>query len=433
MPRFTDLNPDYFAGALVIVDVDGTITHDAASTVDPVAEAKLIEIARTSEVYLFSNGPDTARTRIMADSLLGVRSLDSSFKKPDKRVMESVENPAGKRLVVIGDKYLTDGRFARNIAAEFVQVARVHGASERLFITGLYFLDDSYTIIRGICGKLRAVVSLMRTRQWLKNVLVFAPLFFAQEAFSIGRAELTAEAFAIFCLAASTVYILNDLFDVETDRAHPLKRMRPIASGAVSIPAAWTLLITVAAFTAALTATIPAIAPAIGAYVLLNIAYSRALKHIAILDILCVASFYLLRILAGGEAASTPISPWIILCVFFGALFLVIGKRRAEMGHASRRKVIDAYSPLALDYLLAGSAFLAVISYAIYGAIGSRSGLAVYSTVFVVCAIFRLLNRMYGSSGAEAEYPESLLFKDRWALASFAAWGVYMFVILYIR
>ncbi|HUO56405.1 MAG TPA: decaprenyl-phosphate phosphoribosyltransferase [Candidatus Paceibacterota bacterium] len=432
MPRFADLNVHAFAGALVIVDVDGTITHDAAHRIDSDAQAKLLELARVSEVYLCSNGPDVARTRAIAQSLPGIRYLDSIHKKPDVRVVENLANREGKRLVVVGDKYITDGRFAQNIGAEFIQVARMRGTPERTIVFVIYLFEDTFTVIRNAYTKLRAVVSLMRTRQWIKNALVFAPLFFAQEALSVTRVESAAEAAAIFCLTASTVYIMNDLLDLEADRAHPIKRMRPIASGMISIPSAWTLCIVLGVFTIALTASFPAIIPAIVGYVGLNILYSRFLKHVAILDILCVASFYLLRILAGGEATATRISPWIILCVFFGALFLIIGKRRAEMAHASRRKVIEAYSPLALDYLLAGSAFLAVISYSIYSVIGSRSDLAVYSTIFVVCAMFRLLNRMYTSQNGEAEFPESLLFKDPWAFGSFIAWAVYMFGILYL-
>jgi 4-hydroxybenzoate polyprenyltransferase/predicted HAD superfamily phosphohydrolase YqeG len=423
MQSFIELDEREYAGTVLIVDIDGTIVHDRGETLDQKAIEKLSKLSKKAEIYLCSNGPDRKRVAELA-SQLGVSYFDSQYKKPDRRVLASLHNPSEKPLVVIGDKKITDGRFARNIGARFVQVKRITHTGDRLGVRATYFADD-------IFGFVSNYSRLMRLDHWIKNLLVFAPLFFAAEAVHARDVSLTLIAFAAFCVWASVVYILNDIFDREQDRLHPKKKTRPVASGEISLPAAVVALCFLMLVGTIFVLYIPAVAPAVFAYVLLNIAYTAVLKNIAILDLLCISVFYLLRILAGGEATATYISPWIILCVLFGSLFLIIGKRRAEFSHVSRRKVMQSYSMSGLDHLLAGSAILALTSYGLYSVIGSHSSLAVFSTLFVVFVIFRLLNRMY-LSDENAEYPETLLFKDAWVLAAVVGWAVYMGIILYL-
>jgi 4-hydroxybenzoate polyprenyltransferase len=166
-------------------------------------------------------------------------------------------------------------------------------------------------------------------------------------------------------------------------------------------------------------------------YVGLNAMYSFRLKHIAVVDIVLVAMFYLLRVIAGGVATGLPLSPWIILCVLFGSLFIIVGKRRAESNQVSKRVVLDSYSPQALDAMLNVTAGLAIISYGLYSILGHNSPYLVYSSIFVAFVFFRMLNHIY-LRPHDAESPELLVFKDRWILGSFAAWVVYVFWIFYL-
>jgi 4-hydroxybenzoate polyprenyltransferase len=178
-------------------------------------------------------------------------------------------------------------------------------------------------------------------------------------------------------------------------------------------------------------AFVPALLPVALAYIGLNALYSFKLKHVAVIDIFIVAMFYLLRVVAGGVATGLPLSPWIILCVLFGALFIIVGKRRAEANLASRRSVLNSYSKEALDAMLNITAGLAIISYGLYSILGHNSPYLVYSAIFVALVFFRMLNHIY-LRPHDAESPELLVFKDRWILGSFVAWVVYVFWIFYL-
>jgi decaprenyl-phosphate phosphoribosyltransferase len=375
-------------------------------------------------VYLCSNTKEKDRIRRLAD-LTGTQVLATEFSKPNRRIIESIPDREDKKIVVIGDKRLTDGRFAKNIGAEFIPVSRILHHSDSRSIKATYMLDDSYHAIV-------SYVRLMRPQQWLKNLFVFAPIFFAGTVFHQGILEKALLAFIAFCTTASAVYIFNDIADRQKDALHHAKRTRPLAAGDVSTGGALVLSLVLLAISVLMLSYIPDAAFALLGYLVLNVAYSFSLKHIAVVDIVLIAVFYVLRILTGGYATATYVSPWIVLCVFFGALVLIIGKRRAEFAHVSRRAVLEGYSKTALDYLLAISATLAIVSYALYTAIGSHSPLVIYSTVFVIVAIFRIVNRLYGDATPEAEYPETLLFKDRPALIAFLLWALYMFGALYI-
>lgn len=273
-------------------------------------------------------------------------------------------------------------------------------------------------------------LKLLRPQQWIKNLLVFAPIFFAVSVFNHQAFTKSFLAFVIFSFASSLVYVLNDIFDYEQDRMHPSKQTRPIASGQVSFGEASWLIVFLVLVLILFLYFLPVIVWPILIYILLNGSYSAWFKHIPVVDVVVVSTFYILRVVVGGLATKVYVSPWIILCVLFGALFIVVGKRRAEYYQGAKRKVLEEYSKEALDFMLGASVALAIISYGIYSVIGHHSNYLVYSVVFVLFALFKMLNRIY-THPSEAESPEILVFKDRWVLASFLAWVGYVFIIFY--
>ncbi len=287
----------------------------------------------------------------------------------------------------------------------------------------------------------------LRPRQWTKNAIVFAGLIFAARFTEVDLCLAAALCFGLFCLAASGVYLINDLRDAEEDRRHPQKRHRPIASGQVS------------ARTATALAAVLLIASLVGAwllfpqrlwvlgclaiYVIKEILYTLHLKHVVIVDIMINSIGFPLRAIAGivaiqpiaPGAAPIVISTWFITCIFFLSLFIAVCKRRHELiilqGEASaHRSVLADYSRDLLDQLVAVSTAATVISYALYtilrspGAEGvvdpNQINPMIWTLPFVVFGIFRYLFLVY--SREEGGAPEHLLINDRWLLADVIAW-----------
>lgn len=427
MQAFQDLDEHAFAGALVVLDVDGTLTNDKGDSVSQGVREKLGRLSKVAEVRLFSHGlPE--RTRMLADAH-GVHFLESSYRKPSRRVVEGLERQ-GRRMVVIGDKMLTDGLFAANIGAEFVPVQRIRHADDGWYARFVYFLDDVASYAMRALFPVLPHLLLMRPTQWVKNLIVFAPIFFAGDILHASLLGRVAGAALIFSLLASSMYVFNDLRDVEADQKHPTKRSRPIASGVVRVSEARMLCVLLFILALFGTLVLPSVFPAVALYIVGNLAYSLFLKHVAVVDIVLVALFYVLRVVAGGEAAHVYLSPWIVLCVFFGALFIVVGKRRAEFARTSKRSVLKYYSQNMFDRLVAVSAIMAIVAYGLYTFLGTARSYAVYSTIFVVIALARILQRMYASD-QDAEYPETLVFKDKWVLATWIGWVLYMFALFY--
>ncbi len=430
MVRFSELDPASFGGAILIVDVDGTITNDNSEEVEWPAKLHLRKMTEYARVYLCSNSASTARFWHLARDT-GATYLVTPLRKPDVRILQLIPHTAGKRIVVIGDKKLTDGRFADRIGAEFVQTARITHDSDRWSVRLTYALDDLYSWLSGMAQRVAPFIELARPLQWVKNLLVFSPMFFASKVFDATIFTESLIAFLVFSFSASAVYVMNDLVDAPFDRLHPNKKHRPIARNAVHETKAVALVAVFLAMIIISLAFSPAVLPIALLYIGLNVLYSFKLKHVAVVDVLLVASFYLLRVVAGGLATALPLSPWIILCVLFGALFIIVGKRKAEFSRESRRTVLESYSPAALDALLAVSAGLSIISYGLYSILGHNSPYLVYSTIFVVFAFFRVLNDIFTHPN-DAESPEKLVFKDRWIFGAFLCWVLYVFVVFYI-
>ncbi|MDE2399976.1 MAG: UbiA family prenyltransferase [Patescibacteria group bacterium] len=276
------------------------------------------------------------------------------------------------------------------------------------------------------------MLRLMRPYSWIKNFFIFVPLFFAKDFFVYSKLTLVTLAFIVFCLTASSVYILNDIFDKEQDQKHSTKKNRPIASGAVSIKSAIILLCSLLiVVVAVIYFFIPQIFWLMVLYFLLNVLYSKYFKHIAILDILLVSTFYFIRIMVGGIAAMVPISNWLLLCIIFISLFLIVAKRLAEFSQDDKRIVLLQYTPEFLNAMLIISATLVIIAYSLYSVLVLNSNVAVFSIFLVILGIVRYLFLVFTTH--KAEYPEKVIIADKVIFLSSLAWILTMFFIIYLH
>jgi 4-hydroxybenzoate polyprenyltransferase len=229
-----------------------------------------------------------------------------------------------------------------------------------------------------------ALFRAMRPQQWVKNIFVLAALVFARGARgSLLDGDLsdvwrTLYAFAAFCLGSSAIYLVNDVMDVESDRKHPTKRHRPIASGAVSVRTAFVASMVCVALALLLSGRaypaggpLPTVQHVVAAYMVLNLAYSLKLKHIVLVDAFCIATGFLLRVKAGGLAAGAQISHWLMLCTLFLALFLALCKRRAETDllgadRGDHRAILVEYTTGFLDQMVTVLAACTILTYTMY-------------------------------------------------------------------
>jgi 4-hydroxybenzoate polyprenyltransferase len=286
---------------------------------------------------------------------------------------------------------------------------------------------------------MRAVLISLRPRQWVKNLLVFAGLVFAQQLFSPAVWRALA-AFAVFCALSGAIYLLNDVADRERDRLHPQKRLRPIASGA--LPAGRAVAIAALLLAASLGAAWligAAFALAALAYVVLLVSYSAWLKHVVIADVLAVALGFVLRAVAGALAIGVAISGWLIICTLQIALFLALGKRRHEyisLGEtaARHRPILAEYSAGLLDQMIAVVTASAITAYALYTM--SAETVAKFHTQllpatlpFVLYGIFRYLYLLYRRQlGGN---PSELFLSDRALIVNSLCWMLAVVLIIY--
>ena len=285
----------------------------------------------------------------------------------------------------------------------------------------------------GLTGLLKA----LRPRQWVKNLLVFLPLLFAVDLVwsaddlttllpHLGRLLALG---AAFCAAASAVYLLNDLADREADRQHPVKRRRPIASGAVP---AWLALVgTLALALVGLVVMYFLGWPLVLAgsiYLGINVAYSAGLKRVALVDVMLVASGYVLRAVAGAVAVGAAPSPWLYAVTAAGALFIVVGRRYAEarlVGDepSEQRGTLQHYAPPLGGQLLTLAATAALVSYALYTVEGENlpaNNAMLLAVPLVIFGLFRYLYLLNNSQDAES--PELMMMRDVPLLVSIVAW-----------
>lgn len=273
-----------------------------------------------------------------------------------------------------------------------------------------------------------ALISAMRPRQWVKNAFVLAPLVFSGEAQRSDAVLRALGAVAVFCLAASAIYLVNDVVDREADRAHPTKRNRPIAAGRVSpttaLTAAGALMGGAIGLALAIHWRLGVIA---AAYVLISIAYSVWLKHIVIIDVFTVASGFVLRVLGGAAAIVVEPSIWLIICMGFLALMLGFGKRRGEArlladGGVDHRAVLAHYTPAFADAMVILTAGLALAAYAAYSATGRPAERHMAVTLpFVMYGVFRYLWLIFHRDRGDS--PTELALSDPAIIAAVVAWG----------
>lgn len=284
------------------------------------------------------------------------------------------------------------------------------------------------------------ILKLLRPAQWSKNAFVFLPLFFDKKFTDPRLLALTCLCFVVFSLAASAVYCLNDILDRESDARHPVKCKRPIASGAVSVKAGWAAMLACAVLSIGLTALLlPQLLWLLLGYMVLNVAYSLWLKHVDLIDMLIVAFFYVLRVLAGALTCAIVPSQWIVVMTFLLALFLVLGKRRDDVmiqtasGAVVRRGAAN-YNLQFVNMALTMVATVTIVSYMMYtmsddvaNRLGSRY---VYCTaVFVLAGILRymqltVVNNRTGS-------PTKVLLQDRFIQLCLLLWVLTFALIIY--
>jgi 4-hydroxybenzoate polyprenyltransferase len=291
------------------------------------------------------------------------------------------------------------------------------------------------------------LVQELRPRQWTKNLLLFAGVLFSRQAGSPELLLRAAVGFVAFSLLAGVVYVLNDLRDVEQDRFHPTKRERPIASGRLPVPAACTACAVMLAAVAALAAWLGApFAIVAGAYLAMNLAYDLAFRNQVLLDVFFIALGFVLRAIAGVEllrplSPATELSPWLLVCTFFGALFLALGKRRRELANAGegagrRRAVLAQYTPALLEGLLHVSAAASIVGYALYTIWPDtvdkfHTEALLYTVPFVTYGIFRYLYLVRASETTED--PSQVLLSDRPLQACVILYLLAVILIIYAQ
>lgn len=260
----------------------------------------------------------------------------------------------------------------------------------------------------------------MRPKQWVKNVLVLAAPFAAGQLFDGRSAYHLAVAFVAFSLAASAIYLVNDANDVEADRAHPTKRNRPIAAGIV--PPRLALALAVVLILGSLALSLLAsqqLLIVLAVYIGVQLAYCFWLKHQPVLDICIVASGFLLRAIAGGAAAAIPLSQWFLLTAGFGSLFMVAGKRYAEMMLAERtgakiRKSLESYSASYLRFVWALSATVLIMNYLLWAfQIREVQHNSVWSTISIVPFVVAVLRYSVDVDSGNGGAPDEIALKDR--------------------
>lgn len=267
-------------------------------------------------------------------------------------------------------------------------------------------------------------IEALRPHQWVKNLLVLVPLFFTEHAFEVSGWIAAMTAFGSFCFAASSIYLLNDILDRHDDARHPKKKHRPIASGRLPVQLAWIELVVTLALSGTLACLVPVtersflVWPA--AYLALNIAYSFYLKRLVIVDCMCIAIGFQLRVMAGAAAIDVDASKWLQLCTFFFALFLAFCKRYEEVGKQSEatgqtRKTMSDYSMPFLNMLIGPLAALSILSYALYTVSPEtqerhNTDQLMLTVPFVCYGVFRYLFLVYSKS--EGGDPAKLLFRD---------------------
>ncbi len=271
----------------------------------------------------------------------------------------------------------------------------------------------------------------LRPKQWVKNFFIFLPLLFSKKILNFNDSAAAVVAFLVFSLFSGAVYLFNDILDYQKDRLHPFKRLRPVAAGKLSLTGAWFasffILICASLLSAAININLTNIALI---YFSLNIAYSLKLKKVVILDVLCIAAGFVLRVAAGSVVISVKASHWLLMCAFLISIFIGFCKRRAELTSLnetanSHREVLEHYSTAFLDQMIVISTSTTVMSYALYTMSAEtvekfQTENLIYTVPFVLYGIFRYLYMIHKKKVGMS--PTEALLKDYPIIICVLAW-----------
>lgn len=282
---------------------------------------------------------------------------------------------------------------------------------------------------------MHAIIRLLRPLQWYKNLVIFLPLIFSSLLFDSHYFSLTVLGFIALCLISSANYIINDIIDAKKDALHPEKRTRPVASGKVSKPIAALLAMVLAAIS-----LIIAISQGIEFFLVvlfifaLTQAYTFFLKNEPYIDILCISVNFVARAVSGAYIIGREISPWLILCPFFIALFLALGKRYSEAKFlaedaAKHRAALAGYNTDLTNAWIIISTTAVIISYSLYAFLSNHHTLLLITLPFAIYVIMRYLSLIY--SGSKVARNTELMYRDRRLMAGIVLWAVLTFLLLY--
>lgn len=280
-------------------------------------------------------------------------------------------------------------------------------------------------------AKIKIFSQEIRVQQWIKNLLIFVPLIFVKELFHGYLLWLTIVTFMAFSLVASGVYVFNDLCDLKRDQLHPRKSLRPLAAGQIKPKTAKILFVTLLILGLGLSLLLnQKLFWLLIFYILLNLIYSLKLKKMALIDLLVVALMYLIRIYAGATTIGVVVSDWLLLTTLFGALLIVISKRRSEIitiNGAETRPILLQCPISFLDNLLIISGATTLVFYALYAM--THPGAFVWSILFVVYILFRYLWLILGQG--KGEEPERLIIQDKPIFYALIGWLIFVILTLY--
>jgi 4-hydroxybenzoate polyprenyltransferase len=287
---------------------------------------------------------------------------------------------------------------------------------------------------------LKSLIKSMRLRQWTKNIFVLAAIVFDKKLFNLHWLLISLAGFVCFCFLSSSVYIFNDIMDIKADRNHPEKKNRPIASGQLSIPVALiaAIILAVGSLTSSYFFSL-GFGIFASIYLIINLLYSKWLKHIPLLDVMIVASGFVLRVAAGVALIKVDrFSPWLYVVTTLLALYLGFGKRRAELAlltkdASSHRQVLDGYSIPLLDQLITIVSGMTIIAYSLYTFQAQNTNGNYYTMLtipFVVFGIFRYLYLIQVKNAGGA--PEELLLSDRQLQITVLLYGIAVLVVFYL-
>lgn len=284
-------------------------------------------------------------------------------------------------------------------------------------------------------GQLYYLLKAMRPKQWTKNLVIFAGIIFSKNLLAPGLLGQAAAAFGLFCLISGSVYIINDVVDLERDRAHPKKRHRPLAAGMLSIPVAVAAAVLAGGGSLALAFYMERLFGfAAAGYFLLMLIYSLWLKNIVIIDVLTIGIGFVLRAVAGAVVIDVSISPWLLVCTYQLALFLALSKRHHERvlleNAHTHRKILREYQPEMLEQMISVVTSSTVMAYSLYTFTAGHSRWLMATIPFVIYGIFRYQYLVHHKEVGGS--PEMVLLRDMPMLINVTLWVIASALILYL-